>query len=198
MQTHSFAQLIEHLTALPSIGEKTAHRLALHILRAPSEYAVSLAEAIQVARAKMRFCLSCQDLCEEEKCRICCDDSRDTGTLCVIEDPESMQALEKTGQYRGRYHILHGKLSPFQTIGPEELQFERLHKRVQNSQNLSEVILALNSDPEGEATALFLKEYLEKLPIRVTRIAAGIPIGGQVAYTDPMTLSHALLSRYEV
>lgn len=195
---NSYAQLIEQLRALPGIGEKTANRLAMYILRSPGDYALNLANTIQDAKMKLRFCQLCQDLTEAERCRICRDEQRDLSQLCIVEEPAGMIAIEQTGHYRGRYHILHGSLSPLQAIGPETLQLERLRDRLGNSSGITEVILALNSDPEGEATALYLKEYLQELPVRVTRIATGVPVGGYVEYTDPMTLSQALANRHEM
>lgn len=194
---NSYDRLIEQLRALPSIGEKTATRLAMYILRSPENYAMELASAIQEAKTKIGFCRSCQDLTEEESCRICKDEKRDHSMLCLVEDPASMQAMEKTGQYHGRYYILHGSLSPMHSIGPETLQLSRLKTRLQKDPTIKEVILAFDSDPEGEATTLYLKEYLQDLPLKITRIALGIPVGAYIQYTDPLTLSRAMSSRHE-
>lgn len=198
MKGNSFQQLTEQLQRLPGVGEKTAMRLAMFILRSPGSYALELAQSIHAAKTKIGFCKLCQDLTEDEICRICRNEDRDASLLCIVEDPASMRAIEETGQFKGRYHILHGNLSPIQSIGPEALQLDRLKKRLQEETDTQEVILALNSDPEGEATALYLKEFLEELPLSLTRIGSGMPVGAHVQYTDPMTLSRALASRYIV
>lgn len=195
---NSLDRLIELLTSLPGVGEKTANRLALYILRSTDDYAESLSKVICEVKTKVGFCRSCQDLTEGEICTLCRDSRRDPSTLCVVEQSAAMSAMERTGQYRGLYHILHGSLSPLQSIGPEELKLDRLRDRVRKDDVIQEVILALNSDPEGEATSLYLKEYLQDLSIRVTRIAFGIPVGAHVEYTDPITLSRALQARQEI
>lgn len=195
---NAYTRLVEQLRVLPGIGEKTANRLAMTILRSPGDYAVNLAGAIQEAKNRIGFCRFCQDLTEEELCRICRDEQRDTSQLCVVEDPASLIAIEQTGQYRGRYHILHGSLSPMQSIGPKTLRLDQLKNRIRQDTSIEEVILALSSDPEGEATALYLREYLEDLSLRLTRIASGMPVGAHVRYTDPITLSRALFSRHEL
>ncbi len=182
--------------ALPGVGEKTANRLALHILRSPEAYAMDLSKIIQEVKTKIGFCRLCQDLTEGELCDICQDEQRDSSLLCIVEQSAAMFALERTGQYRGLYHILHGSLSPIHSVGPEELRLNRLRERIQEENAVAEVILALNSDPEGEATSLYLKEYLQELPIKVTRLASGIPVGAHVEYADPVTLSRALQLRY--
>jgi recombination protein RecR len=195
---NSYTRLVELFCHLPGIGEKTANRLAMYLLRSSGDYALTLADAIEQAKAKIRFCRLCQDLTEEELCRICRNERRDPTLLCIVEEPVSMAAIEQTGQYQGRYHILHGSLSPLQAIGPETLQLDRLRARISNGSQIQEVILALNSDPEGEATALYLKEYLQDVPVRVTRIATGVPVGSHVEYSDPITLSRALANRHEM
>lgn len=184
--------------ALPGIGEKTATRLALHIVRSPGNYAFDLAKAIHQAKEKLGICRLCQDLTESDLCFICANERRDGSVLCIVEEPASVEAVEKSGQYQGLYHILHGHLSPLQSIGPDDLRLDQLKVRLRNNPAIQEVILALNSNPEGEATALYLKEFLQELPIRVTRIATGIPVGGHIQYTDPMTLGRALSSRREL
>jgi len=198
VKNNSFTQLLELLTALPGVGEKTANRLAFHILRSSEKYATQLGKSIQEVQARVRFCRLCQDLTEEELCALCQDERRDPSLLCVVEQAAGLVAMESTGHYAGRYHILHGSLSPLHSIGPEELKLSRLKDRLRNDTAIQEVILALNSDPEGEATSLYLKEYLEDLPVRVTRIASGIPVGGHVEYADPVTLSRALQARGEM
>lgn len=195
---NSFAQLVEDLMALPGIGEKSATRLAMHIVRSPGNYALGLAKAIEEAKAKLGICRLCQDLTEAELCTICGNERRDASMLCVVEEPASVEAVENSGQYQGLYHILHGHLSPLQSIGPQDLRLDQLKERLRNSPVIQEVILALNSNPEGEATTLYLKEFLQDLPVRVTRIATGVPVGGHVQYTDPMTLARALSSREEL
>ena len=196
MSRNSLERLTELLMALPGVGEKTANRLALHILRSPEAYAMDLSKIIQEVKTKIGFCRLCQDLTEGELCDICQDEQRDSSLLCIVEQSAAMFALERTGQYRGLYHILHGSLSPIHSVGPEELRLNRLRERIQEENAVAEVILALNSDPEGEATSLYLKEYLQELPIKVTRLASGIPVGAHVEYADPVTLSRALQLRY--
>lgn len=183
---------------LPGIGEKSATRLAVHIVRSPGNYALNLARAIHEAKTKLLICRLCQDLTESELCGICSNDRRDATTLCVVEEPASVEAVEKSGQYHGLYHILHGHLSPLHSIGPDDLRLDQLKDRLRNNSNIQEVILALNSNPEGEATTLYIKEFLQEMPVRVTRIATGVPVGGHVQYTDPMTLARALSSRQEL
>lgn len=195
---NSYHRLIEKLQKLPGIGERTATRLAMYILRSEGDYAKDLAQSIFDAKSKIGFCKLCQDLTENEICRRCRDEHRDASVVCLVEDPASMEALEQTGHYRGRYYILHGSLSPMQAIGPETLDLQRLRKRIEQDMQIREMILAFDSDPEGEATTLYLKEYLQDLNIKMTRMALGIPVGAHIQYTDPLTLSRALSSRHEL
>lgn len=187
--------LIQLLMDLPGVGEKTAQRLAFYVLRAPEDYAFRLSQMIRDVKAKIGFCKLCQDLTEGSLCRICQDQHRDPSLLCIVEASSAMTALERTGQYRGRYHILHGSLSPLQSIGPAELHLDRLKERLRHQNEIHEVILALNSDPEGEATAHYLREYLGDLSVRVTKIASGVPVGAHIEYADPITLTRALEAR---
>jgi recombination protein RecR len=189
-------RLIKALSRLPGIGEKTATRLALFILREKKGIAPELIQALTTVREKVKFCQICENLTEEELCPICKDERRIPNLICVIQEPVDLLMDEKTGEFRGRYHVLHGVLSPLDGIGPEELRIGSLIKRAQSG-GIDEIILAMNPNSEGEATALYLKKLLSDLPIKVTRIASGVPVGGILEYTDPHTLSKALDNRRE-
>ena len=195
--TPSLARLVEQLGRLPGIGEKTATRLAMFILNADREYAEALAEAVWAVKAETTLCQECFGLAEGERCAICLDPKRNDEAICVVEEPADLIALEKVHEYRGRYHVLHGVLSPLDGIGPEELKIapllERLHRGA-----AQEVIIATNPTTEGEATALYLAKVIKPLGLRVSRIARGIPMGGDVEYTDVVTLSRALEGRREM
>ncbi len=187
--------LIKHLAKLPSIGEKSAERLALHLLRTPREEALRLAEAIVELKERVRLCAMCFGLSDAETCRICADPSRDTGVLCVVEQPGDMVSIEKSGAFKGRYHILQGVLSPMDGIGPDGIRIRELIDRIQAG-GTSEVILATGTSVEGEATADYIARQLAGLPVRVTRIASGVPMGGDLKYVDQVTLKKALESRH--
>ena len=195
--TPSLARLVEQLGRLPGIGEKTATRLAMFILNADREYAEALAEAVWAVKAETTLCQECFGLAEGERCAICLDPKRNDETICVVEEPADLMALEKVHEYRGRYHVLHGVLSPLDGIGPEELKIAPLLERLRRGA-VQEVIIATNPTTEGEATALYLAKVIKPLGPRVSRIARGIPMGGDVEYTDVVTLGRALEGRREM
>lgn len=189
--------LIEALTKLPGIGRKTASRLAFHILRRNRQEVEELARAILDVKEKIRLCSICFNLTDEDPCAICRDPRRATGVLCVVEGPNDLAALENTGDFRGRYHVLHGAIAPLEGVGPEELKVKELLERIRR-EGVEEVILALNPTVEGGATALYLTDLIKPTGIKVTRIAYGIPMGSEIEYADGMTLSKALEGRREV
>jgi recombination protein RecR len=189
--------LIEALTKLPGIGKKTASRLAFHILRSSPSEAKELAKAIMEVKEKIRLCSVCFNLTDEALCGICQDERRNRDTLCVVEGPNDLIAIENTGAFHGRYHVLHGALSPLEGIGPEDLKVKELMERL-HREKIEEVILATNPTIEGGATALYLTELIKPLGLRITRIAYGIPMGGEIEYSDGMTLSKALEGRTEI
>ena len=189
--------LIEALTRLPGIGKKTASRLAFHILRSSSSEAQELARAILDVKEKIRLCLTCFNLTDEDPCRICQEERRSTEILCVVEGPNDLIAIENTGAFNGRYHVLHGTISPLEGIGPDDLKIKELLGRLQK-ERISEVILATNPTVEGGTTALYLTDLIKPLGIKVTRIAYGIPMGSEIEYSDGMTLSKALEGRREI
>src|SRR5262252_5996383 len=190
------ARLVQQLGKLPGIGEKTAARLAFHILRASPEDAAALAAAIAEVKQKIRFCSVCCDLTESDPCAVCRDARRDAGVVCVVAQPQDVVAIERTGGYRGRYHVLHGVLSPLDGIGPDDLRVTELVARCSDAASpVSEVILATSSTVEGEATAVYLSKLLRPLGVRTSRIATGVPIGGELEYADQLTLVRALDGR---
>jgi len=188
------SRLIQELTKLPGVGEKTASRLAMHILRASPEDAAGLARAILEAKEKIRFCSQCFNLTDQDPCRICRDPKRSREILCVVSSPEDLVALEKSGAYRGLYHVLHGVLSPLEGVGPKDLRLSELLSRLPGGE-VKEVILATNPSVEGEATAQYLSQIIKPLGVRVTRIARGVPMGGDLQYIDEVTLSKSLENR---
>ncbi|HEX4404813.1 MAG TPA: recombination mediator RecR [Polyangia bacterium] len=198
------ARLVQQLAKLPGIGEKTAARLAFHILRAAPEDASALAAAIIDVKQKIRFCGVCCDLTEADPCAVCADARRDAGLVCVVAQPQDVVAVERTGGYRGRYHVLHGLLSPLDGIGPEDLRVSELVRRCADAVNpiaevpITEVILATSSTVEGEATAVYLSKLLRPLGVRTSRIATGVPIGGELEYADQLTLVRAIDGRREM
>ncbi|HLK10364.1 MAG TPA: recombination mediator RecR [Candidatus Binatia bacterium] len=196
-QTPSLTRLIEQLTRLPGIGEKTASRLALHILRADAAYARTLAGAIVAVKDETRLCSRCFALTEADPCAICTDPERSGDVICVVEEPADLLAVERVREFRGRYHVLHGALSPLDGIGPDELKIQPLLVRLRE-QPACEIILATNPTAEGEATALYLARLLKPLGLRVTRIAHGLPVGGDLEYADVMTVGRALEGRREM
>jgi len=193
----SIINLIKSIAKLPGIGEKTAERLAMHILRSPRKEAERLSNAIMEAKDKVRLCRQCYGLSDDEVCHICTDPARDAALLCVVEQPADMVAMEKSGAFGGRYHILSGVLSPMNGIGPDDIRIAELIARIESSQ-VKEVVLATSTTVEGEATASYLAERLGKYPVKVTRIASGVPIGGDLKYVDQVTLKKAMETRHEM
>ena len=189
--------LIEELVKLPTIGQKSAQRLALHLLRAPREEALRLAEAIRQLRERVGFCSVCGNFSEDDPCRMCTDARRDGAVVCVVEQPGDVMAFERTGQYKGRYHVLGGALSPLDGTSPDDLRIRPLLERMRAGE-IQEVILATNPNVAGEATALYLSRLLAPLGVRVTRIARGVPMGSDLEYSDQVTLARALEGRREV
>ncbi len=187
-------RLIQELGRLPGIGEKTATRLAMFLLRCPEEDALRLAESVVEVKRRIRFCGTCFHLSEGDLCEICRNSSRDRGIVCVVEDPDSLFAIEESGTYRGLYHVLHGVLAPLDGIGPEDLKIRELLARVDQGE-IQEIILATNPTVQGEATALLIMKMLGNRQIRVTRIAQGMPVGGDLKYTDRMTLAKSIECR---
>ncbi|MBW2174479.1 MAG: recombination protein RecR, partial [Deltaproteobacteria bacterium] len=183
----SLVSLIKHLSKLPGIGEKTAARLALYILRSSDEDAKALSRNILEVKEKIRFCSKCFGLCETDPCKICLNRSRDHTMLCVVEQPNDLVALEKSGAFKGLYHVLQGALSPMSGIGPDELRIKELIERIKLDE-IKEVALATNTNVEGEATASYLAQVLKGYSVRVTRIATGVPVGGDLKYLDEITL----------
>ena len=189
--------LIDELGRLPGIGPKSAQRIAYYLLRAAPEDANRLAQAISDAKAKVTWCRRCFSVAEGELCTFCRDDRRDPALLCVVEEPRDIVAVERTHEFTGRYHVLQGAISPIEGIGPEQLRVKELVRRV-GEEGVTEVILATNPNIEGEATAMYLAKLLKPLGIRVTRIASGLPVGGDLEYADEVTLGRALEGRRDV
>ncbi len=191
------ARLIEELTKLPTIGPKTAQRLTFYLLRQPKEEVRALAEAILALKEQVIFCSVCCNIADQDPCRVCQDPQRDRTKLCVVEEPLDVLAIERTGVYRGLYHVLHGAISPVDGITAEDLRIKELLRRLQDGQ-VEEIILATNPNLEGEATALYLSRLLAPLRIRITRLARGLPVGGDLEYADEITLSRAFEGRREM
>ncbi|HXV76098.1 MAG TPA: recombination mediator RecR [Candidatus Polarisedimenticolaceae bacterium] len=187
-------RLIEQLCKLPSVGRKTAQRLAFHLLKAPVDETRALADAIRELRERIRLCADCFNLTEDRRCPICLDERRDRTRICVVEEPGNLLALERTGVFRGLYHVLGGALSPLKDVGPGELRIRELVSRLEAG-GFAEVILATNPDVEGEATAVYLSRLIAPLGIPVTRLAQGLPAGGDLEFTDDLTLARALEGR---
>ena len=188
------ANLYEQLRRLPGVGSKTAMRLAYHIIDMPEGEVQQLAEALSNAKKSIHYCSQCYNLTDGEKCAICSDPSRDNFTICVVEQPQDIAAMERSHGYNGLYHVLHGVLSPLDGIGPDKLKIRELFQRLQR-ESISEIIIATNSDVEGEATATYLAQLLKPIGITVSRIAHGLPMGGDLEYADEVTLSKALENR---
>lgn len=184
-------KLIAELGRLPGVGEKTATRLALHILNASRDDALRLAESIRDVKEKIRLCSVCFNLTDEETCSICRDSARDREVLCVVEEPDSLMAIEESGSFRGLYHVLHGAISPIDGIGPEQIRLRDLVGRIEQG-SIREVVVATNPSVQGEATALLLAKVLRGKGVALTRIAMGIPVGGDLKYTDRMTMARAM------
>lgn len=189
--------LIHELAKLPGIGERTAGRLAFFIMREPDEYAKSLARALVDVKAKVRLCSVCQNLTEQDPCAKCSDVRREADTVCVVEGPQDVVAIERMQTYRGSYHILHGALSPLDGIGPQDIKLRELIERLERSR-IKELIVATNPSVEGEATALYITKLIKPTGIKITRLASGIPVGGNLEYIDASTLSRAFEERREL
>ncbi len=190
-------RLINELTKLPGIGRKTAARLAFHILRIPKKEAQELARGIIDVKEKIQLCSVCFDLTDRDPCRICSDSRRNEEIICVVEEPNDLMAIEGAGDFSGEYHVLHGTLSPLEGIGPEDIKVKELLQRLEAGK-VKEVIMATNPNVEGVATALYLTELIKPFGVKVTRIAYGIPMGGDIEYTDGETLAKALEGRREI
>jgi recombination protein RecR len=193
----SIKVLINHLSRLPGIGRKTAERLAMHILQQPEEAAHQLARSIVEMKRKLRLCAQCFALSDDEFCRICKDPARETGVVCVVEHPADMAAIEKSGAFKGRYHILGGALSPMDGIGPGDIKVAELIGRLEK-EAVREIILATGTNVEGESTAAYIAELLAGAAVCVTRIASGVPMGGDLKYVDQVTLKRAMESRHGI
>jgi recombination protein RecR len=190
-------QLIDEFGRLPGIGPKSAQRIAFHLLKASKEDAMRLSHAIEEAKDKVAFCSRCFNVAEGELCEICSSTKRDTHVVCVVEEPRDVVAIERTGEFKGRYHVLQGAINPIEGIGPDQLRVKELIARL-NPEGISEVILCTNPNIEGETTAMYLARLLEPLGINVTRIASGLPVGGDLEYADELTLGRALENRRKV
>ena len=188
--------LIEELSKLPGVGSKSAQRLAFHIINMPQEQVASLAGAITQAKANIRYCKKCCTLTDQELCPICSSDKRDHKTIMVVENTRDLAAYEKTGKYEGVYHVLHGAISPMLGIGPNDIRLKELMQRLQG--DIKEVIIATNSSLEGETTAMYISKLIKPTGIRVSRIASGVPVGGDLEYIDEVTLLRALEGRVEL
>lgn len=195
--TQALQQLIDAFAMLPGIGRKSATRLAFYLVKQPPETANQIANAITAARSRIKFCETCQNLCESSPCERCIKPVRDEHMLCVVESPQDLAAIENTHEFHGRYHVLHGAISPLDGITPADLKIRELIARLGQSQ-FTEIILATNPSVEGEATAVYLKRMIEPLGITVSRIASGLPMGAQLEYADKATLGRSLLDRREI
>ncbi len=189
--------LIDELGRLPGVGPKSAQRIAFHLLKLPKDDALRLARAIETAKDRVAWCTRCFNLADAEECGICRDDRRDPTVLCVVEEPKDLVAVEKTGEFRGRYHVLQGALNPMEGVGADQLRIRELLARIV-PEGVQEVILCTNPNIEGEATAMYLARTLEPAGLKVTRIASGLPVGGDLEYADELTLGRALEGRREV
>lgn len=197
MHAPPIENLIEQFAKLPGIGRKSAERLAFHVLNMPEEYARDMAKALVEAKEKICFCEQCQNLTDVSPCAICSDARRDRSIICVVESPKDVIAIEKMREYRGLYHVLHGALSPMDGVGPDDLKIAPLLKRIGEG-GVAEIIMATNPNVSGEATAMYLCKLLKPLGVRVTRIAHGVPVGGDLEYADEVTLLRAIEGRREM
>ncbi len=189
--------LIDELGRLPGIGPKSAQRIAFHLLKLDKQDALRLARSIAEVKDKVSFCRTCFNVSEGEQCTICTDPRRDATVVCVVEEPRDLVAVEKTGEFSGRYHVLQGAISPIDGVGPDQLRIRELLGRIER-EGVAEVILCTNPNLEGEATAMYLGKLIKPLGVRVTRIASGLPVGGDLEYADELTLGRALEGRREV
>jgi recombination protein RecR len=189
--------LIDELGRLPGIGPKSAQRIAFHLLKLDKQDALRLARAIAEVKDRVSFCRTCFNVAEGEECGICADTRRDASVVCVVEEPRDLVAVEKTGEFHGRYHVLQGAISPIEGVGPDQLRVRELLDRI-GRDGIAEIILCTNPNLEGEATAMYLARLLKPMGLRVTRIASGLPVGGDLEYADELTLGRALEGRREV
>jgi recombination protein RecR len=196
-QPEALTRLIEQFQRLPGIGRKSAQRLAFHVLRTPREDADQLCEAVRDVKERVTYCSVCNNITEADPCEYCLDEGRDRRLICVVEEPQNVQGIEKTRDFRGRYHVLMGAISPLQGVGPDELKIKGLLSRVEKG-GVEEVILATNPNVEGEATAIYLARLLKPLGVRVTRIAMGVPVGSDLEYADEVTVHKAMEGRREM
>ena len=194
------SKLIEAFGQLPGIGPRTASRLTYFLLRADASIATNLATALQELKANTLFCSVCHNIADRDPCPICADTQRDHSIICVVEEPLDVQAIERTREYHGVYHVLHGAISPMAGVGPDDLKIVELQRRIQNSQPapVRELLLATNPNLEGEATAMYISRLLKPVGIRITRLARGLPVGGDLEYADEVTLGRALAGRSEM
>ncbi|MFZ4590545.1 MAG: recombination mediator RecR [Ignavibacteria bacterium] len=192
--------LVTELTKLPSIGRKTAQRLAMFLIKQPREEVEKLSQALIEIKDKIKFCKTCCNITEDEVCKICSSDKRNGASICVVEEPQDVYAIEKTNEYKGLYHVLHGRISPLEGIGPNDIRIKELLYRLEDDEtnNISEIMLALNPTVEGETTILYLSKIIKPLGIKVTRIARGIPIGSDIELTDQVTLAKAIEGRVTI
>jgi recombination protein RecR len=198
MYTGPLRSLIDELGRLPGVGPKSAQRIAFYLLKVPTEDALRLSDAIVSVKERTTFCERCFNVAERGSlCEICGDESRDRSVVCVVEEPQAVAAFERTREFKGRYHVLQGALNPLEGVGPDQLRVEELVARIE-AEGISEVVLCTNPNLEGEATALYLARRLAGLPVRVTRLASGLPVGGDLEYADEMTLGRALEGRREL
>ena len=195
--TPALQKLIDELGKLPGVGPKSAQRIAFHLIKIPEQDALCLADAIQQAKQKVRFCETCFNMSDEAICEICSDSQRDSSLVCVVEAPRDIVALERTREYKGLYHVLQGAINPIDGIGPEQLKIRELLERLKGN-TVVEVILCTNPNIEGEATAMYLAKLIEPLGIQVSRIASGLPVGGDLEYADELTLGRALEGRRNI
>ncbi len=193
----SIEKLIEGFEKLPSIGHKTAVRLAFHILDASEEEVNEFINSITNAKTNLKYCSECFNISDTDPCPICASPKRDKSVICVVEDVKDIIAMERTHEFKGIYHVLHGSISPMNGIGPDDIKIKELLNRIQNSNEIKEIIVATNPRVEGEATAMYISKILKPLGVKVTRIAHGIPVGGDLEYTDEVTLTKALEGRHE-
>jgi recombination protein RecR len=191
------ATLIEELSKLPGIGPKSAQRLAFYILKSPADEAKKLSRAIDEVKDKIHFCEECFNVTDQLRCEFCRNEDRDTSVVCVVEEPKDIVAIEKTGEFKGLYHVLQGAISPIDGIGPDDIRVKELLKRLGERES-QEIIVATNPNIEGEATAMYLAKLVKPLGIKVTRIASGLPVGGDLEYADEVTLGRALEGRREM
>ena len=190
-------RLITELSKLPSIGPKSAQRIAFHIIRGRKDDALALAEALREVKERIKPCRRCFNLTEAEECEICCDARRDRSAICVVEDPYDIGPIERTNEYRGLYHVLGGALSPLDGVEPEDLRIAELLERIEKEE-IKELVIATNPNTTGEATAMFIAQEVKELPVRVTALASGLPVGGDLEYADEVTLGRAFAGRREI